>query len=192
MVRRLLHAVSAMVLLIAVVGSWDLLRLALVCAAVVALLLDWARTRLSTWGDYLERLAPLFKPAEANRLNGATWLCVGYALASWFPPMAPAGGILVAALADPAAALAGGLAGPSRGKTAHGSVAALMVSLVALVVVPVIYTLLDDLTVRLTARKRSAKPVSRCRASCSSVQMGSSDRLPLVATTGTPRSASRR
>jgi dolichol kinase len=88
-VRRLLHAVSAMVLLIAVVGSWDL-------------------------------------------LNGATWLCVGYALASWFPPMAPAGGILVAALADPAAALAGGLAGPSRGKTAHGSVAALMVSLVAL------------------------------------------------------------
>ena len=132
MVRRLLHAVSAMVLLIAVVGSWDLLRLALVCAAVVALLLDWARTRLSTWGDYLERLAPLFKPAEANRLNGATWLCVGYALASWFPPMAPAGGILVAALADPAAALAGGLAGPSRGKTAHGSVAALMVSLVGL------------------------------------------------------------
>ncbi|UCG86300.1 MAG: hypothetical protein JSW71_20745 [Gemmatimonadota bacterium] len=132
MLRRLLHASSATVLLIPMLGSWSLLRVTLVVAAVMALLMDVARIRLGTLGHRVERLVPVFRTGEAGRLNGATWLCIGYALSGWFPPMATAAGILAGALADPAASLVGGWAGRSRAKTASGSLAALAVSFVAL------------------------------------------------------------
>ena len=130
--RRALHAASAAVLLIPMLGGWDMLRLTLTSVAFVALMIDLARIRSGTVGRRFERLAPLFKPAEAGRLNGATWLCFGYALAAWFPPVAPVGGILVAAFADPAASLVGGWARRSHGKTVRGSLAALAVSFVVL------------------------------------------------------------
>jgi dolichol kinase len=50
------------------------------------------------------------------------WLAVGYAAASWFPAPAPAAGILVGALADPAAAFGGALIGSTDKKTWVGTV----------------------------------------------------------------------
>ena len=130
--RRLLHAVSAAVLLIPLAADWNLLRVTLAVVAVLALALDSTRIKWGAVSRHFRRLVPLFRPAESARLNGATWLCLGYALAAWFPPLAPVGGILVAALADPAASLVGTWGRDSGHKTLRGSAAALAVSLAAL------------------------------------------------------------
>jgi dolichol kinase len=61
------------------------------------------------------------------------WLGLGYALAAFVPAPAPAAGILVAALADPAASLAGTwrrAPGPKtwRGSATHAVVAAVVLA----------------------------------------------------------------
>jgi len=73
----------------------------------------------------LERFAGrLFRPAEASGISGATTLALGFALAWWiFPAGAAERAILVAALADPMAALVGTRAGGSGRKTWAGSLA---------------------------------------------------------------------
>ena len=130
--RRLLHAGSAAVLLIPLLADWGQLRSVLVAVAVVAVIGDVARIKLPKLSRRLATWVPVFRSGETGRLCGATWLSLGYALAAWFPPIAPAAGILVSALADPAASLVGGWASPSVGKTVSGSVAALVTALVVL------------------------------------------------------------
>jgi len=130
--RRLLHAGSAAVLLIPVLADWDRLRSVLVVVAVVAVVGDVARIKLPQLSHRLATWVPVFRPGETERLCGATWLSLGYALAAWFPPISPAAGILVSALADPAASWVGGWKSRSVGKTANGSMAALVTSLVVL------------------------------------------------------------
>ena len=78
----------------------------------------WARTRL-------ERLAGgLFRPDEASTVSGATMLACGYALAWWlFPAAAAERAILVAAVADPMAAMVGSRFGGGRRKSWAGSAA---------------------------------------------------------------------
>lgn len=130
--RRLLHAASATVLLIPLIGSWNMLRVTLASLAALAVALDVARIKNAAVAERAARLVPVFKASEAGRLSGATWLCVGYALAAWFPPVAAVAGISVAALADPVASWMGSRARASHGKTARGSGAALGVAVVAL------------------------------------------------------------
>ncbi|UCD23630.1 MAG: hypothetical protein JSW51_11390 [Gemmatimonadota bacterium] len=130
--RRLLHVGSAVVLLIPLWASWDLLRLALGILAAIAVALDLARIGLPNVGRRIVEMVPVFRDMEARRLSGATWLSLGYALSAWFPPIAPAAGILVSASADPAASMVGGLSADSVGKTVIGSLAALGTSVVVL------------------------------------------------------------
>ena len=101
--RRVLHTSSALVLMIPLVYDWSVLRILLAVTAVVAVVVDIARIRMPGLRHRLARWVPVFRDAEAGRLCGATWLSLGYALAAWFPPVAPAAGILVGAVADPAA-----------------------------------------------------------------------------------------
>jgi len=130
--RRLLHAGSGAVLLIPVLAGWDRFRLVMMAGASVALIVDVLRIRFPQLSQRLATMVPVFRLGETGRLCGATWLSLGYALAAWFPPIAPVAGILVSALADPAASLVGGWKSSSVGKTPSGSVAALVTSLVVL------------------------------------------------------------
>jgi len=133
MVRRLLHASSALVLLLHFLGSQDILRYGLVVCVAVAILLDSLRVSRPAFGAFVLRLVPVFRPSESTRLSGATWLVVGFALAAWFPHPASTAGILAGAIADPAASWAGSAGGkPSTAKTWVGSGAAAVVALVVL------------------------------------------------------------
>ena len=130
--RRALHVSSAAVLVIPLVYDWDSLRLLLSTAAFVAVVFDIARIRIAWLHQGLARWVPVFRETEANRLCGATWLSLGYALAAWFPPIAPAAGILVGAFADPAASAVGSWKASSKGKTTRGSATALITAALAL------------------------------------------------------------
>jgi dolichol kinase len=131
--RRILHAGTALLLLIVPLFSWDHLRwmltVGVVCAAGVEAL-RLSRPSVRTW---LDRYIPVFRSREARRPSGAAWLAAGYAIAAWVPAPAPAAGILVAALADPAASWMGTRAGPAAGKTWVGTGAAWAVGVSALV-----------------------------------------------------------
>ncbi len=66
----------------------------------------------------------LFRPAEADRPSGASALALGYALTWWlFPPATAGAAIVVAAVADPAAALVGSRFGGTSPKSLPGSLA---------------------------------------------------------------------
>ncbi len=127
--RRVLHVGSAALLLVIPLGSWGLLRSALAVLLIVALIIDAARVTRPRFGSFVANVVPVFRPHESSRLSGATWLCMGYLLATAFPEPAPAAGILVSALADPSASLAGGWGRASAEKTLRGSLAALVVAI---------------------------------------------------------------
>ncbi len=123
--RRLIHASSALVLLLAHFGSVDLFRYTLAAGALLALVLDSLRLTRPAFGVFLGTFLPVFRVSEAKKLSGATWLSLGYAAAAWFPLPAATAGVLVGALADPAASLAGSkVARQGVQKTWVGSVAA--------------------------------------------------------------------
>jgi dolichol kinase len=128
----LIHAGSAGVLVILLVAGWDLFRVVVATGALAALVFEAVRLKSNSVRIRIADLIPVFRQSEDHRISGATWLCVGYALAVLFPPVAPAGGILVGALADPAASWVGSHRGKPGKKTVAGSLAALVVSLVAL------------------------------------------------------------
>lgn len=131
--RRTLHAATALVLLAVPLHSWSLLRAVTLAGLGVALALEALRFAAPRVNMRLRAALPVFRPAEANRVSGATWLMVGYALAAWVAPPAPAAGILVTALADPAAAVLGQRFGAVAGrKTWPGTGAALVVAAAAL------------------------------------------------------------
>ena len=123
--RRALHAASGAIgPLAAAVGTRVAtpafaVLVALACAAEAARFL-WPAGRTT-----LDRLAGgLFRPDEAFMVSGATTLALGYALAWWlFPVAAAERAILMAALADPMAALIGSRFGGGRRKSWAGSAA---------------------------------------------------------------------
>ncbi len=95
---------------------------ALVALAGAAEAARLASPRVHAWLDGIA--GPLFRPAEARGVSGASTLALGYALAWWlFPVGAAERAILVEALADPMAATVGARAGGSTGKTWAGTAA---------------------------------------------------------------------
>jgi dolichol kinase len=131
--RRVLHASSSALLLLLYVSSVEMLRFTLLGGAIAAILLDSMRVTRPAFGALIRRIIPVFRESESTRLSGATWLCIGYAIAVWFPQPAATAGVLTAALADPAASCAGSmLADPSKKKTWAGSSAAALVSVAVL------------------------------------------------------------
>jgi dolichol kinase len=121
--RRLLHAASGGVLVVVPLGSWEVFRTVMVVGAGAAVALETVRLSSPRFRDAVARTLPVFRPREQGRPSGAMWLSVGYALAALVPAPAPAAGILVAALADPAASLVGTWRRTPGSKTWRGSVA---------------------------------------------------------------------
>lgn len=128
--RRAVHAASGVLGPLALwlpgrAGAWLLGAL-----AAAALLLEAGRRARPVVRRAVETVAgSLFRPDEAGGLSGPTTLALGYAAAWWlFPPRAAATAIVVAALADPAAALAGRRFGRGEGKSAAGSLACALVA----------------------------------------------------------------
>lgn len=128
--RRLIHASSSLVLL-AVLVSWELLRYLLLAALIAMAALELARLRSKPFREKLHKLVPVYRATEENRVSGAGWLTLGYAVASWFPLPAPVVGILAGALADPAASAIGSRWGSAgEVKTLAGTLAALAATFV--------------------------------------------------------------
>jgi len=121
--RPLLHAGTAL-LLLTLLQSWQLLRAVLLLGGLAAVAFEALRLGQPAVRELAGRLVPVFRPDEAARPSGAAWLFVGYALAAWMPPPAPAAAVLAGALADPAAALVGGRFGGGRAKSWPGTIAA--------------------------------------------------------------------
>jgi len=122
--RRLLHVASVAVVLAVPLGSGATLQYVLAALAVVAVSFDTARIGAPAFKERLEKLLPVFRSAEATRLSGATWLCVGYAVAALFPLPASVAGIAAGAVSDPAASWVGSLGAAVGRKTWWGSAAA--------------------------------------------------------------------
>lgn len=130
--RRLLHASTAALVLLGSLVSWTGLRALLVAAALGAVLFEALRLSIPTIGSRLRRLVPVYREAEAQRPSGAMWLAVGYGAAALFPAPATAGGILVGALADPAASWIGSLGRVTGAKTWRGSLGHFVVATLVL------------------------------------------------------------
>ncbi len=129
--RPLLHASTAL-LLTALLDSWRLFRGVLVAAGVAAVLFEGARLYWPVVAAWARRTVPVFRPSEEGRPSGAGWLFLGYALAAWLPPPAPAAAVLAGALADPAAAVVGGRLGAAGvRKSWPGTAAAFLVAAAA-------------------------------------------------------------
>ncbi len=131
--RRLLHVGSSVLLVTPIVAGWDLLRALLIGGVLIGLVVETVRIREPRVQHQLARFFPLFKSDEANRPSGAWWLCFGYAIAVWVPQPGAAAGIMVGALADPAASLIGSTArSPAGTKTVRGSAGSAAVALLVL------------------------------------------------------------
>ena len=126
--RRALHLATASLGLAAHAGMpHDTMTALLLTLVVAALLLEELRRRRPALNAALARgsLGAL-RPAEQSGLTGATLLALGYA-ATWLmaPPLVAAPAMVVAAVADPAAALVGRWAVPAGDrKTLAGSAGA--------------------------------------------------------------------
>lgn len=98
----------------------------LAAATMVALVIELARRASGRFArSFQRRLGPLLRDRESGRLTGATTLAIGYTTAALLFPGTPAlAGILVAGLADAAAAVVGKRFGRVRypgGKSLEGS-----------------------------------------------------------------------
>lgn len=130
--RRALHAASTLLLLLVPLAGVTSLRFVLVGIAGLACVLEGARLSNHVVRGQLERLVPVFRPREARRPSGATWLAVGYALAALLPWPGALAGILVGGLADPAASLVGGRWGRGAHKSTAGSAGFFVIATAAL------------------------------------------------------------
>lgn len=133
--RKAIHAGLSLVAATVVLVCEPVTAAAVLAAATMAALTAELARRLSpAVARVFDRLGSLLKPREATGLTGATLLSVGFTVTAVAFPGAPAlAGILLAGLADPAAALAGRRYGRVRypgGKSAAGSGAFLVVALV--------------------------------------------------------------
>lgn len=93
--------------------------------ALAALVLEAARRHSPAVRRAVDALGgPLFRREEARGVSGPTTLALGYAVSWWvFAPRVAAVAIVVAALADPAAALVGRRFGRGAAKSLAGSAA---------------------------------------------------------------------
>ncbi len=124
--RRAVHAASGLLgpLALRLPGR----SAALVCfsaLALAALVLEAARRYAPAARRAVDSLGgPLFRREEARGVSGPTTLALGYAASWWlFAPRVAAVAIVVTALADPAAALAGRRFGWGAPKSLAGSAA---------------------------------------------------------------------
>jgi dolichol kinase len=103
--------------------------------AALAVLLEVARRAVPSVGRAVATAGrDLFRPDEVRGPSGATVLAVGYAATWWlFPPRLAATAIVVAALADAAAALAGRRLARADGKSWVGTGACALVAAAVLV-----------------------------------------------------------
>lgn len=114
---------------------------ALAGATTLALAVELARRAHPGFARrFLALVGVMLREREASRLTGATTLAMSYTVtAALFPSWPAVAGILIAGLADPAAALVGRPAGRHRypgGKSVEGSLAFLAVAVALLLVVP--------------------------------------------------------
>jgi dolichol kinase len=123
-----MHVGTAAVLLAVPLASWTTLRFVLAVLVVTGIAVDFARIKFPVFGAVVQRWFPVLREKEQMRLSGATWLWMGYALAGCFPPTAPAAGILVGAVADPAGSLVGSWGREPGRKTVRGSITVLVVA----------------------------------------------------------------
>ena len=130
--RRTIHASTATILLLGVLGDWTLLRLVSAGLFGLAMAVELIRVRHESFRAALARRVPVFRPEESHRASGAFWLLAGYAGAAWFPVPGPAAGILSAALSDPAASAVGTRWGGGAAKSWIGTAAAWVVSALVL------------------------------------------------------------
>jgi dolichol kinase len=130
--RRAIHASTASILLLGVVGDGTLLRWVSAGLFGFAMVVELIRLRHEPFRAALARRVPVFRPEESRGASGAFWLLAGYAGAAWFPAPGSAAGILSAALSDPAASAVGTRWGGGAAKSWIGSVAAWGVSAVVL------------------------------------------------------------
>jgi dolichol kinase len=129
--RRTLHAASAGLLLVAVIGSWDLCRVTIFGLAALAAILETVRLGRPEFRDFLARHMPAFRPTEWSSPSGPLWLAFGLAAAAFFTPPAAVVGILAGTLGDPAASLVGARFGGGARKSWAGTGAAALVILLA-------------------------------------------------------------
>ncbi|MGK7313149.1 MAG: diacylglycerol/polyprenol kinase family protein [Candidatus Longimicrobiales bacterium M2_2A_002] len=132
--RKAIHAgLSLAAATVVLVLEPVLAAIVLATATMAALAVELARRLSPAAVGAFDRLEELLKPREATGLTGATLLSIGFTAAAVVFPGDPAlAGILLAGLADPAAALVGRRYGRVRypgGKSAAGSVAFLVVAL---------------------------------------------------------------
>lgn len=125
--RRVLHVASAGVLLGALLPV-QTFRLLVIGTAIAASVSEMIRLRAPRVAGWLAAVVPVFRATERDRPSGAFWLALGYSVAVWVPMPAPFVGILCAAVADPAASLAGSRWGKGARKSWPGSLAAAAVA----------------------------------------------------------------
>lgn len=126
--RRLLHVGTAAVLLTIPLASWTVFRITVVVAAVLVAAFETVRLAVPAIHARVAGWIPVFQASEARRPSGAAWLWLAYTIVCWLPAPSPAAGILVAALADPAASFVGQRFGVAGTKTWAGSFAGLVVA----------------------------------------------------------------
>ena len=125
-VRRAIHVSTAAIVWIGGTVGWDDLKVWITGLAAAGVLFEIVRIRVPRLGDLLARAVPAFRPEESRRPSGAFWLLVGFAAAAWVPVPGPAAGVLVGAVADPAASIVGGRWGGGVPKSWIGTAAALV------------------------------------------------------------------
>jgi len=126
-VRRCLHVSTALLPLLVPLERYGTLRAALLWGVPLVLGLELLRLGFPPVAAWLAATIPVFRPSEANRLSGAAWLWLGFAVAVLFAPLAARGGMVVSALADPAASWIGGRWGKGAAKSWVGSAVVLIV-----------------------------------------------------------------
>jgi dolichol kinase len=137
--RRIFHAANGIVIVLALttvpIGHWTALGL-LGAALVVMALMDWVRMGNPQLNHLFFRTFPsLVSPREASKVASSTWYALGVVLALLlFPRQEALAGILVLALADPAAGLVGRRWGrwPFGAGTLEGSAAFVAVAFVVI------------------------------------------------------------
>ncbi len=137
--RRVFHACNGLslsaILLFGPRESWPLL-LALSGLLMVLVVVDWVRLNVQEANNlFFRTFLPLASPREAGKVASSTWYVLGVTLTLLLFPRGPAlAGILVLALADPAASVLGRALGtrPFGQGTVEGSLAFLVVATLAL------------------------------------------------------------
>jgi dolichol kinase len=137
--RRVFHAANGIIVVLALqtipVGRWTALGL-LGAAFAVMVLVDWGRLANPRLNHlFFRTFSSLVSPREARKVASSTWYVLGVILALLlFPRQEALAGILVLALADPAAGLVGRRWGrrPFGAGTLEGTAAFVVVAFVAI------------------------------------------------------------